>query len=475
MAKLISYIVIISVFFSQLTYSQIGQLSFSWDKIGCQVDEVNKLPIDDNWNNSRVLYVCENSIVSYRIFGEGMQNVDHVDWLISGGTIEIKDEFAVVNWDQSIEGSIYFLIKFIDGSTTEKSLIVRQRETDLNLGWDKVGCQADVDKVNEIKFYSDHTLSAQCLKVCKKSSMTYVLSGNDTANISDVKWTATGGEIIYSETLKSTVLWNDSIVGSIKAKITFVDSEIIEKTFCVRKLDPSVLLEWEKIDKSSISEIKLDNPENDFLMAYPESTVYYKLGGNLLANVDSVYWEVHGGFAYLENGQATPISWFDDEDHYILLHLSYSDGTIVDQKIKIMIVAPGTEIRQEPNSIKFSYDLAGNQIRRGFIYLASRHSKPKDETKSGGRKLIRDDLYKDISYYPNPVKSELYIEWINQVGKTMSSMELYNLNGNQVAVKKNMNTINDTTIDFSEYPDGIYTLILNYAGGDTKTLKIVKQ
>lgn len=131
---------------------------------------------------------------------------------------------------------------------------------------------------------------------------------------------------------------------------------------------------------------------------------------------------------------------------------------------------------QAPNAISFSYDNAGNQIRRMFIYItpplprmAGTPAAPvKDED------LIPTDIYEEIKYYPNPVTSQLYLQWKEVDNKDLLSIDLYDLNGRLVRSFTNLSNQENTSIDFESYPAGYYNLMLLYKNGEPKTLKIVK-
>lgn len=446
-----------------------------WDKVSCQNDDVSKLYINSSLPNGFILRVCENSLTTYRIFGEDMTNVQNVTWNVAGGTIETTDEFAFVKWDETYEGYLNFKITLLDGSVIERTITTRKFETDIALTWDKIGCQVDSDKVNEIKFSGPN--SSSCLKVCKGSKIQYKLLGNDIAQLNHVVWTVTGGETETPESMNPIVKWNESSTGSIRIRMQFNTGSVIEKTFCVLKLDSSILLEWEKIEESSLREFKLDNEvqEKEVIMTYPESTVFYKISGSVIENIASINWEVHGGFAYIENGFATPITWFDEVDNYIVIHLTYLDGTTKDRQLNIIRMerVPGGGINA-PTSIKFSYDDSGNQTRRDMIYLASRQSKPKNDDGNNSKKWTLSE-YHNVSYYPNPVRSELYLKWIDEQGEDMTSIEIYDLSGRFVKIYEEMSAKEEIAINFDQYPQGIFTVILNYSGGETRTLKIVKQ
>ena len=127
--------------------------------------------------------------------------------------------------------------------------------------------------------------------------------------------------------------------------------------------------------------------------------------------------------------------------------------------------------------ISFQYDNAGNQIQRLWcMYCPARVS---NETPKEISKLKEEDLQKFfpedvISYYPNPVKEELYLKWelINE--NKVTSIQVYALNGQIVKDISKLESTNNQTVAFQDYPKGIYVLQLNYTNGDEKTIKIIK-
>ena len=136
-----------------------------------------------------------------------------------------------------------------------------------------------------------------------------------------------------------------------------------------------------------------------------------------------------------------------------------------------------------PNAISFTYDNAGNQIRRTWIYLAPpapRMANPKltdsiAVAKIAEDKLLPTDLYEEVKYYPNPVKTELYIKWSEIENNDLQTIELHDLNGRMLRRYPNQSSLNNATIEFESYPAGYYNLILLYKTGEPKSLIIVKQ
>lgn len=132
------------------------------------------------------------------------------------------------------------------------------------------------------------------------------------------------------------------------------------------------------------------------------------------------------------------------------------------------------------NTIVFDYDTAGNQIKRTMIYLAARPASNENNIYDEKVSTAKDaplqsvEEFPELSYYPNPVKSQLYLKWDEKDGKDLQTMELYTMNG--ILLKRFIQqSDNDSLeIDFSSYPCGIYNLLLLYNSGEKKDLKIVK-
>lgn len=134
---------------------------------------------------------------------------------------------------------------------------------------------------------------------------------------------------------------------------------------------------------------------------------------------------------------------------------------------------------QDPNTIKFLYDDAGNQISRQFIYIASGIFRPSNNTippePIAKEKLVESDLFADILYYPNPVVSELFVKWKNSDLDFVDHIELYSLSGQKIKYISDIKNNQETTIDFQSLPSGYYNLLLVYSSGVAKDLKIIKK
>lgn len=150
------------------------------------------------------------------------------------------------------------------------------------------------------------------------------------------------------------------------------------------------------------------------------------------------------------------------------------------KKIITLILLGITIISNAQQKIIFSYDAAGNQIRRELCLTGCDPlAKPTKEVKEI-EALAEEDLLKfspeDVfSYYPNPVREELYLKWELTNDNAISSIQVSNLNGQILKRLSNLERLSTQNIPFGEYPSGIYLIVLNYSNGQQKTIKIIKR
>jgi hypothetical protein len=133
-------------------------------------------------------------------------------------------------------------------------------------------------------------------------------------------------------------------------------------------------------------------------------------------------------------------------------------------------------LSQSQTKIKFSYDNAGNQVSRILcINCPSESAKEIKEIEA----LTDEDLEKFsenemISYYPNPVKEELYLKWELTENNNITSIQVFSITG-QILNTYQVANNNAQNILFQSHPSGVYLVLLNYKSGDQKTIKIIKQ
>ena len=132
------------------------------------------------------------------------------------------------------------------------------------------------------------------------------------------------------------------------------------------------------------------------------------------------------------------------------------------------------------NKLLFEYDTAGNQIKRSIcINCLNRNAitpdKPKEIPMLEAKDLIKSEPEDTFSYYPNPVKEELYIKWELLNDNKVTEIQLYSLSGQMLKSIPKLENQNSESITFQEYPSGIYSVLIIYSNGEQKTLKIIKQ
>jgi hypothetical protein len=139
-----------------------------------------------------------------------------------------------------------------------------------------------------------------------------------------------------------------------------------------------------------------------------------------------------------------------------------------------------TIISNAQQKINFSYDSAGNQIKRELcLSNCDPLAKEVKEVKEI-EALVDDDLLKfsqsdNFSYYPNPVKEELYLQWELQNNIYITSIEVYSFTGQLVKSYRTTIQQNKQNIPFQNYSSGVYVVILRYNNGNEKSIKIIKQ
>lgn len=138
-------------------------------------------------------------------------------------------------------------------------------------------------------------------------------------------------------------------------------------------------------------------------------------------------------------------------------------------------------ITEAQSKILFSYDSAGNQIKRELCISGCSTAKRVNDSLKEFESLVQDDLQKftnedTFSYYPNPVKEELYLKWQVIDENKLQMIQVYNITGQVLDSYNYTNSSSDNqNIPFSKYAGGVYMVNLVYKNGDQKTIKIIKQ
>lgn len=138
----------------------------------------------------------------------------------------------------------------------------------------------------------------------------------------------------------------------------------------------------------------------------------------------------------------------------------------------LLLVLFVTTVSNAQKRIKFDYDSTGNQVERVICSNCGArisNENPKEED------FIKNEISSSIDYYPNPVKEELYLKWTNKLDANIEAIELSSISGQLLKKSTEMQDKKDTSITFSEYPQGMYVLVFIYTNGERESIKIVKQ
>jgi hypothetical protein len=130
--------------------------------------------------------------------------------------------------------------------------------------------------------------------------------------------------------------------------------------------------------------------------------------------------------------------------------------------------------------ITFNYDSAGNQIVRNLCISGCNPAGKSASDVKDIEAVTEDDLLKFskedvISYYPNPVKEQLYLKWELINDNKVLSITVYGISGQVLRNFSNTENSDNQIISFEQYPRGVYLVALNYKNGEQKTIKIIKQ
>jgi Secretion system C-terminal sorting domain len=122
--------------------------------------------------------------------------------------------------------------------------------------------------------------------------------------------------------------------------------------------------------------------------------------------------------------------------------------------------------------IKFEYDLAGNQIHRTYCSNCRYANQSQPIKNFEDLEAFAGDV---LSYYPNPVKDELFLKWEMIDENKVVSIELFSTSGQMMKQITIKNRQQSETISFQALAAGIYFVSLNYSDGNQKQIKIVKK
>lgn len=145
----------------------------------------------------------------------------------------------------------------------------------------------------------------------------------------------------------------------------------------------------------------------------------------------------------------------------------------------ILIVILSINVNGQTDRIRFSYDVAGNQTKR-FICLTCAQSRMANPDSISAEDLTDEDLEKfspadEISYYPNPIKEQLYLKWELIDEKKVTNIQIFSISGQEIKSFSNLRQENNITLNFQDLPVSTYLVLLNYSDGEQKSITVLKQ
>ena len=115
-------------------------------------------------------------------------------------------------------------------------------------------------------------------------------------------------------------------------------------------------------------------------------------------------------------------------------------------------------------NIGFTYDNAGNRIKKEIVLSKSLFEEEKDEPLK--EKMQR----RDVVIYPNPTEGEILIQVSGS--PVNGTIEIFSMNG--ALIERGNLSGNSCSFDLSYQPEGVYLLKISFEG-ETSTWKIVKE
>ena len=124
------------------------------------------------------------------------------------------------------------------------------------------------------------------------------------------------------------------------------------------------------------------------------------------------------------------------------------------------------------DKVIFEYDLSGNQIVRRFCLTCSESKNSENNSEGDLLKFFPEDI---ISYYPNPVKEELFLKWDLIDNNYVNKIQLFDINAKLISTISDLKNTDRTTLQFSYLPKNIYLIVLVFKNGESKSIKISKE
>ncbi|MCF6349286.1 MAG: T9SS type A sorting domain-containing protein [Flavobacteriaceae bacterium] len=126
-------------------------------------------------------------------------------------------------------------------------------------------------------------------------------------------------------------------------------------------------------------------------------------------------------------------------------------------------------------TIHFSYDNAGNHIKRSFAT-----SKSANQIAEVTETLVEEleEKQEDISlldYYPNPIENELTITWAKSINTHVTSVFVFNISGKLVKSFNPSQKSQELNLPFQNIASGLYIIKVLFNDGKQDVFKVIKK
>ncbi len=143
----------------------------------------------------------------------------------------------------------------------------------------------------------------------------------------------------------------------------------------------------------------------------------------------------------------------------------------------VLLLVSVVQLYAQDKTIEFAYDNAGNQTERKICINCSTSTASKTLIETTAEDFIPIDVNPtdQITYYPNPVQEELYLKWELINDKKVSSIMIFTTAGLLIKSYQDTATVKLQTINFSNFPSGVYLVLMQFNDGKEKSFKIIKE
>ncbi|MBA3987198.1 MAG: T9SS type A sorting domain-containing protein [Flavobacteriales bacterium] len=147
----------------------------------------------------------------------------------------------------------------------------------------------------------------------------------------------------------------------------------------------------------------------------------------------------------------------------------------------LLLMAQNTKITPLPLKIYFTYDNAGNQIKRSFdepsIFSLT---EPSDTLVIKNLDLVleiknKDSLLENFNFFPNPTERIFLMNWENSEVNHVTRITLTTIQGQVLLIKNINHTEQYLQWDLSIYAQGVYLINVFYSNTPKNTFKILKK